>query len=133
MNLLLHTIMGLAENIKQYRNDHHIKQEYVADKINVHQTTYHRIENNNERCAKRLPEIANALETTPDVLKNYHITNCPKPELPETVETLLAEKETLIENLHIENTFLKHYTTYLHSVWNEYCLGYNREQPVLNK
>jgi transcriptional regulator with XRE-family HTH domain len=124
--------MALSHKVKLFRKAKGISQESMAEKLYMSQSTYYRLENSDHRCAKHLSRIADALETTIDVLQAYHLTNQQEAEFSESIEIQLAEKEALIENLHVENTFLKHYTTYLHSVWDEYCLRHS-ELPVLSK
>ena len=66
--------MLLSLNIRQYRLDHFLSQEYVADKLNTTQSNYSRIEKSDTACAKRLSQIADAMGTTPETLTNYHLT-----------------------------------------------------------
>ncbi|GAB2593035.1 helix-turn-helix domain-containing protein [Spirosoma areae] len=117
--------MILSANIKQYRKDNHIAQVEVAEKMHMSQPTYWRTENSDEACAKRLPQIANALGTTPDILQNYHLVQNGNGVVEPAgwVKALVAEKESIIQKQAGEITFLNAYTSYMQSVWNTYGGG----------
>lgn len=122
--------MALSDNIKHVRRSKGISQEYMSEQLHMSQSTYSRLENNDTACLTYLPQIAQALDTTPDLLQNYQPINNPEPALTESSEGQLAEKDAVINKQKIEITFLKNYTAYLHSVWHEYCRG---GQAMLNR
>ena len=129
--------MSLSLNVKQFRNDNHISQEYIADKLFMCQSNYSRLENSDAACAKRLPQIAHVLGTTPEVLKNYHFTPnaAGESEAADWVKALLLEKDVLIQQQEEQINFLGRYADYLKSAWNKYIgnFGSTDNNSLANK
>ena len=128
--------MSLSINIKQFRKDNGISQEHIAEKLCVSQPTYWRIENSDRACAKRLRQLANALETTPKILQNYHLDQkaSDDPEAADWVKALLEEKERTIQQQAEQLQFMNRYVDYMQAVWDEYGsqVGIRiRESPTL--
>lgn len=118
--------MSLSQNIKRYRKIHSISQEYMGFKLHIDQSAYSRIEARDSLCAQRILQIAQALETTPEMLRNYHETldaaKANEVRQPVTlVEELLQQKENQLLHQTEEIDFLKRIITYQQSVWNQYC------------
>ncbi|TAE34993.1 MAG: XRE family transcriptional regulator [Cytophagales bacterium] len=104
------TSMPLNDNIRQYRKDHDISQETISDTLAMTQSNYSRVEKGTVD-EKMLIRIAKALNTTPDVLRFYHLP--PKPTDEQQTRTLLAQKDEMIallkdqlHRLHEENSRL---------------------------
>ncbi len=91
------------------------------------QPAYSRLENSDAACAKRLSQIANALGTTPDVLKNYHLTPnaAGEPEAADWVKALLLEKDVLIQQQKGQINFLGRYVDYVKAVAEKYALPFD--------
>jgi len=114
--------MSLSYTVKQFRKAKGLSQEYMAEKLHMSQPTYHRLESSDRRCEQFLCQLADALETTTDDLRNDHLTN-PTTTETEPANTLLTQQAVLIEEQNAELTFLKRYTTYLEAIWREYGIG----------
>ena len=99
----------------------------MAEMLHMCQSNYSRLENNDTACTKRLPQIANALGTTPEVLKNYHLTPnaAGEPEAADWVEALLVEKDALIQQQKGQIDFLGHYADYVKAVAEKYALPFD--------
>ncbi|WP_338875402.1 helix-turn-helix transcriptional regulator [Spirosoma sp. SC4-14] len=110
--------MSLSYNVKQFRKAKGLSQEYMAEKLHMSQPTYHRLESSDRRCEQFLCQLADALETTTDALRNDQTTT-----ETESANTLLTEQAAIIEQQQTELTFLKRYTHYLEATWREYGSG----------
>lgn len=86
------------------------------------QPSYYRLENSDRRCEQFLCQLADALETTIDALRNEHLTH-PTTTETEPAKTLLIQQALTIEEQQVELTFLKRYTHYLEATWREYGSG----------
>lgn len=114
--------MSLSQNIRQFRKDKGISQEYMAEKLHMSQPTYYRLEQRDSECIKRLPQIAHALDTTPEVLQEYHAasaTDLPS-ETDDPLEELLAEKESVIQSQQEHIQVLTLFIEYTQSIWRNY-------------
>jgi len=107
--------MFLSANIRQFRKEKGLSQEFMADRLCMSQPTYNRLERNSLSCAKRLTQIANALGTTPDMLQNYHLTN--------STQTESAAKDQLLQEQEVKINFLSRYVCYLQATWQAYGKG----------
>lgn len=107
--------MLLSLNIKQYRLDHYLSQEYVADKLNTSQSNYSRLERSDAGCAKRLSQIANAMGTTPETLTNYHLARNENGELIPAKWVFNELKQRREENKYQQET-IKIQDTYIQYV-----------------
>jgi transcriptional regulator with XRE-family HTH domain len=116
--------MLLSLNIKQYRLDHFLSQEYVADKLNTTQSNYSRIEKSETACAKRLIQIANAMGTTPEILTNYHLTQDENGKLTPAEWVINELKRKQEENKHQQETIKIQdtYIQYVRAVITDYGL-----------
>lgn len=108
--------MSLANNIKQFREAQGISQEYVAQQLFMHQSTYSRIERRIKTNSHWFLKIAKVLETTPEVLEHYHLI-----EADSTVEL-----SDLLESQRQEIHFLRNYTAYLKKMWDQCCKPQSR-------
>ena len=97
-------------------------------RLHMDQSAYSRLEKRCDTCAKRLPQIALALDTTPDVLRTYHETAdaAMESEVSQTVvsvEELLQQKEEQLKRQAEEILFLRRQVSYQQAVWHQYCGG----------
>ncbi len=117
--------MSLSINIKQYREDNYISQEYMAERLSMCQPNYSRIEKSDRACAKRLSQLAIALNVTPEVLLSYHLVQDENGEMEaaDWIKMLLAEKEEMIQQQTEHIQLLKHHVDYLQAVWKQYSTG----------
>ena len=120
--------MSLSQNIKRYREAHNISQECMGFRLHMDQSAYSRLERRCDTCAKRLPQIAKALDTTSDVLRSYHETPdaAMESEVSQTVvsvEELLQQKEEQLKRQAEEILFLRRQVSYQQAVWHQYCGG----------
>ncbi|AKD56646.1 helix-turn-helix domain-containing protein [Spirosoma radiotolerans] len=108
-------MMTLSANIRQFRKEKGLSQEYMADRLCMSQPTYNRLERNSLACTKRLVQLANALGTTPDNLQNYHLTN--------STQTEAEEKDRRLREQEVKINFLSRYVRYLQETWQAYGKG----------
>jgi len=116
--------MSLAKNIKRYRCNAGICQEFMAIHLSVGQSTYSRLEKNDKACARRLDSIARLLDTTPETLRNYH-NLCPPDEAEEltAARNLIAQQQQEIDQLKATNR-------YWEQVWQRICGGGVKERHI---
>ncbi len=122
--------MSLAQNIKRYRESKGFSQEYIGDKLGMSQSAYCRLEAQATKCARALEQIADALATTSDALRNYHETHPPDTVTDETevlptvpVTELLKQKEAIIQVQQEEISFLRGQIAHLQSAWSKHFGG----------
>lgn len=120
--------MVLCMNIKRFREEKYISQEQLAEKLCMSKPTYSRLEKNESTCRKYLPQIAKALETTPETLQNYHLAqpdnNSSEPT--DWFRELLIEKESIIEQQKGELLFLKNYLNYVKTVFRKFGVPFRK-------
>ncbi|TAE21963.1 MAG: XRE family transcriptional regulator [Cytophagales bacterium] len=106
------TSMPLNDNIHQYRKDHDISQETISDTLGMTQPNYCRVEKGHID-EKTLLRIAKALNTTPDVLRYYHLPPVPTDAAQSRV--LLGQKDEMIALLKEQLNHLREENTRLHA------------------
>ena len=102
----------------------------MAEKLAMCQPNYSRLEKNNRACTKRLPQIADALGTTPEILKNYHLVKNEAGDLEaaEWVKELINEqKQTILQQKEIIR-FQSLYIHYIYTTWQK--LGIYVDTPL---
>lgn len=89
------------------------------------QATYSRLENDNAKCGRHLTRIAEALDTTPEMLQQYHLAKESDSfsETDDTMEALLTEKEEVIQSKETYTEFLNLFIKYTQAVWQKYLGG----------
>lgn len=91
----------VCENIKKYRNLKGFSQEYMAGKMNLTQSAYAKIENNETKLTiDRLNEISKILEIDISILlndKHSRIFSVSHPEIGN--ENLYVENKELLKQL----------------------------------
>ncbi|AQG78830.1 helix-turn-helix domain-containing protein [Spirosoma montaniterrae] len=112
--------MLLHKNVKRFRQDKRFSQENIAEELHMTQASYSRIESSETLCTRYLPEIAKALNTTPEDLRQYHRYTSEADVPSETLEERLAHQMELNRNLIEENRFLKAQVEYMQSVWHHH-------------
>ena len=117
--------MSLSTNVKRFRRAYGISQEYMGMKLSMSQASYSRLENDNAKCGRHLIRIAAALDTTPEVLQQYHLAKESNSfsETDDSLEVLLAEKEGIIQSKEAYIEFLNLFIKYTQAVWQKYLGG----------
>jgi transcriptional regulator with XRE-family HTH domain len=90
---------SLAINIRKIREAKHLKQEYVAEQIEVSPATYSKIENGKTSLsATRLQQIARVLQVSSALLLGDEIKpNSAEKQMIECSTALLIKEQQLIE------------------------------------
>ena len=93
----------------------------MAVQLAMSQPNYSRLEKSSRACIKRLPQLARALGTTPEILQTYHLVQNEAGDLEAAgwIKTLLAEKEQLIQEQSQYIQFQHRYLTYLYTVYTQ--------------
>ena len=117
--------MHLSKNIKRFRKAKGISQEYMCEKLFMSQSTYSRLEKNDSKCVRYLTRIAEVLDTTPDVLYQYHLIELPNlaSESDISFERLLKEKDEALQSKENYIQFLNHFIEYTQAIWRHYLGG----------
>ena len=95
----------------------------MAEKLHMSQPTYYRLEQRDAECAKRLPQIALALDATPEQLQEYHVAKELSSETDTSLEEQLADKESVIRSQADYIQFLNHFIGYTQTVLQTYLGG----------
>mgnify|MGYP002777689698 CR=1 FL=1 len=100
--------MTLNTNIRRYRTENGLSQEYVGEKLHMSQSTYSRLERLGHVSNALLLRIAETFGTTPEVLRTYHqnypdnASDTPNLDSPSRPDDLVAVLKADLEDVKRE-------------------------------
>ncbi len=92
--------MNINERIKNYRNQLHLSQEYVANFLGINRATYTQMENGNRRItAEDVSKLSDLFGVTADALLNENKLSQPATVFARSFEKLDENDQAEIMNL----------------------------------
>ncbi len=93
-------MMNINERIKNYRNQLHLSQEYVANFLGINRATYTQMENGNRRItAEDVSKLSDLFGVTADALLNENKLSQPATVFARSFEKLDENDQAEIMNL----------------------------------
>ncbi len=115
-------VMSSFNNLKHFRKERGFSQEYVADKLNMDQSAYSRLERKEHICTYRLNQLASLLDVSPEELITPLASTQPAAtRLSAQADDRLQQQEDIIRIQSEEIVFLRRQLDYLQAVWRQYC------------
>ena len=92
--------MNINERIKNYRNQLHLSQEYVANFLGINRATYTQMENGNRKItAEDISKLSDLFGVTADALLNENKLSQPATVFARSFEKLDENDQAEIMNL----------------------------------